>query len=165
MLDTTLAVSRRINRPAADVRRFIATPDNWPLVEASQEVRGEGTDQPGPLGASFVDVIKVAPGVTVDVEWTVSTDEPEHWAITASVPVGPDPAHGALELSITYTFVAAEPGTTEPGVLVTRTVHAHHAVDAPIPLPFRDACTDAVGAVGSLAAFAAALETEPVTAG
>jgi hypothetical protein len=159
MLETTLAVSRRINRPAADVRRFIATPDNWPLVESSQEVRGEGTDQPGPLGASFIDVIKVAPGVTVDVEWTVSRDEPEHWEITATVPVSPDPAHGVLELAITYRFAA-----DEPGVLVTRTVHALHAVEAPVPLPFRDACTDAVVAAGGLVAFAAALETETVTA-
>jgi hypothetical protein len=161
LLETTLAVSRRFDRPAADVRRYMTTPDHWPLVlEATQEIRGERTDQPCPVGTSFVDVIKVAPGVTVDVEWTVRLDEPGHWEITASSPVSHDPTHGTLELTLTYTFTAAEPTTVEPGVLVTRTVHAHHAGDAPVPLPYRDVCTDSAAAAGLLAAFAAVLEAE-----
>jgi hypothetical protein len=161
VLDTTLEVSLHIPLSAAEIYAFMATPDNWVgTFAATKAVRGENTDRPVPVGARFVDVIEVAPDTTVEVEWTVTRDEPGAiWQMTTDPAISADPADGTVHIVITYTFaggtetelaadtVAAAAGSAGAGAgtLVTRALRATYLGNSPIPLAYRDSWTDQAG--------------------
>jgi hypothetical protein len=169
VLDITLEVSLHMPQPAMQVHEFMTTPDNWvgasPVTTA---VRGEHTDRPAILGERFVDVLALGPDATVEVEWTVTREEPGVvWQIATDLPAGADPAAGSVHVTITYAYAyadaiaadAADAAGTTGGTLVTRTVRGTYPGTAPLPLAYRDSLTNADVANHFLASMRAALPT------
>ncbi|SNQ47813.1 conserved hypothetical protein [Frankia canadensis] len=154
MLDTTLEASLTIPRPPADVHAFMTTPDNWaaasPLTES---IRGENTDRPATLGTTFVDVLRLGEAaMTVEVEWTVTRDEPGiTWQIATDPPASSDPADGRVHVTLTYAYADSPLGTGS--TLLTRVVRATYPGSAPLPLAYRDTFTNQAAANHFLAAM------------
>ncbi|MCK9893663.1 SRPBCC family protein [Frankia sp. AgB32] len=168
MLDTTLETSVTIALPVAEVHRFMTTPDHWaPASTVTEQIRGEHTDRPATLGDRFVDVLRLAPDATVEVEWTVTRDEPDvAWQISTDPPATADPADGRVHVTLTYTY--AEGPLDADTTLLTRTVRAVYPGTAPLPLPYRDTFTNQAAATSFLTAMRAAMlpsrVSPPVTA-
>ncbi len=162
MLDTTLETSVTIALPVAQVHDFMSTPDHWaPASELTDEIRGERTDQPATLGDQFVDVLRLGPDTTVEVEWTVTRDEPGvAWQISTDPPASADPADGRVHVTLTYTY--AEGPLNADTTLLTRTVRAVYPGTAPLPLSYRDTFTDQAAATQFLTSMRGAMLTNRV---
>lgn len=102
---TRLVNRVHIQRPCADVYRYVSTPAHWPEWHPSSLRLESGAERPLPAGARFEEEI-LAAGRKGHLSWVVREARPGRRWVAGAVA-----ADGSLSLTLTYELSEAAGGT------------------------------------------------------